>query len=256
MSNIYSKKSYFNSKKIGYITSMLACASIPHSNIKNNSFFKRSNGKTTLKIISDPEYGLPYGLIPRLIMIWLCTEIKLTKSRNIYLGKNQNIFIKKLGLTSTGGKNGTIIRVKTQLLKLVHSIFSLTYENNSIHQFQNLLIVEQGILYWNKKNTLSKKLYWNNNIIISEKFFNAIKNTALPINLKIIQSIRSPLAIDIYIWLTWRLRIINKRETYITWTQLQLQFGSNYKMDAKGLSNFKLEFIKRLKDIHRLYPWC
>lgn len=57
-----------NYKSIGYITSIFACASIPYSKIKDN-FFKKINGNTSLKIISDPEYGLPYGLIPRMVMI-------------------------------------------------------------------------------------------------------------------------------------------------------------------------------------------
>ncbi len=239
--------SAINNKSIGYITSILACTSIPHSNIKD-SFFKRSNGNMTLKIIADPEYGLPYGLIPRIIMIWLCTEIKLTKSSRLYLGKNQNEFIRKLGLSPTGGKYGTINRVKNQMLRLFHSTISLTYCYKNIHKFSNLTIVDNIFFSWGKKNI------FNNEIVLSKKFYQEVKDTSLPIDLRVIKVIRSPLAIDIYIWLTWRTRIIsNNKSVLISWKNLKFQFGSNYSNNRKGLSNFKMEFIKQLKHVCFFY---
>ncbi len=239
--------SAISNKSIGYITSILACTSIPHSNIKK-TFFKRSNGNMTLKIIADPEYGLPYGLIPRIIMIWLCTEVKLTKSPKLYLGKNQNEFIKKLGLSPTGGKYGSINRVKNQMIRLFHSTISLTYNYKNIHKFSNLTIVDNIFFCWGKKNI------FNNEIILSKKFYEEVKHTSLPVDLRVIKAMRSPLAIDIYIWLTWRTRIINnKKSVLISWKNLKYQFGSNYSDSYKGLSNFKIEFIKKLKYVCFFY---
>ncbi len=250
--NIFIKPKFgfdiFNNKSIGYITSILASVSIPHTNIKK-TFFKRSNGNMSLKIIADPEYGLPYGLIPRFIIIWLCTEAKLTNSSTLFLGKTQNEFIKKLGISPTGGKYGSIKRVKKQMIKLFHSTMSLTYNYNSIHKFSNLTIVDHGFFSWNKKKKFINK------IKLSKKFYREIKYTSLPIDLKVIKMMRSPLAIDIYIWLTWRLRIIyNKKGILIPWKNLKKQFGSNYSNSSKGLSNFKIAFIKKLKYVIFFYP--
>ncbi len=239
-----------NYKSIGYITSIFACASIPYSKIKDN-FFKKINGNTSLKIISDPEYGLPYGLIPRMVMIWLCTEVKFKNSNIIYLGKTQNEFIKKLGIVPTGGINGSISRIKKQVVRLFHSIISLTSIKDNEHKFVNLNIVDNGIFFWNKKH--NSKIHWNNKIILSKKFFNKIKSTFLPINLSFVKNLRSPLAIDIYIWLIWRSRIINKKGILISWLQLKLKFGYNYCNSSKGLYNFKKEFLKQLKIIYFFY---
>lgn len=136
--------SALKSNSIGYITSILACTSMPHSRVEK-SYFKRCNGKMSLKIISDPEYGLPYGVVPRIIMIWLCTEIKLKKSNIIYLGKDQNEFIKKLGITPTGGVNGSINRIKKQFIKLFHSTISVINKKKNLYKFINLTIVDNGI---------------------------------------------------------------------------------------------------------------
>ncbi len=241
--------SALESNSIGYITSILACASIPHSKIEK-SYFKRSNGKTSLKIISDPEYGLPYGVVPRILMIWLCTEVKFKKSNIIYLGKNQNEFIKKLGIIPTGGVNGSIARIKKQVTRLFHSTISLSDNRKNSHKFINLTIVDNGIIWNNQK----KRIDWNNKIILSKKFFSKINSTSLPIDLRVIRVLRSPLAIDIYIWLTWRSRMVKKGDSVlISWEKLKLQFGSNYCNSIKGLHNFKREFLKQLKIVCFLY---
>ncbi len=253
-SNLYKKNTlksiydinFLKKKYIGYITNILAYSSIPHSKIKN-FFFKRDNGYSSLKIIADPEYGLPYGIIPRIFMIWLCTQAKLKKSPQLYLGKNQNEFLKKLGFTPTGGINGTINRVRIQIIRILNSTISLTYNKDNTYKFKNLMIMDSGILFWSKK-----KSFWESRILLSKNFYKEIKNTSLPIDLRLIKNIRSPLAMDIYIWLTWRSRIINK-SIFISWEKLKFQFGSNYSNNKKGLSNFKLEFIKKLKYIYFFY---
>ncbi len=236
---------------LGYITSILASASIPYSNIKAN-YFKKNNGNTSLKIISDPEYGLPYGIIPRIIMIWICTEIKLNKSNLIYLGRTQNEFIKKLGIKPTGGINGSITRIKKQIMKLFHSTITLINEKENIHNFINFTIVDNGFLFWNKNS--SNKIYWNNKIILSNKFFKETLATLLPIDLRIIKILRSPLAIDIYIWITWKIiKVKNKKKILISWKNLKLQFGSNYCKSSKGLYNFKKEFINKIINVFYIY---
>lgn len=58
---------------------------------------------------------------------------------------------------------------------------------------------------------------------------------------------RSPLAIDIYCWLTYRLSYM-RSITIIPWEVLQVQFGSNYATDQQGVRNFKRAFLRELKE--------
>lgn len=189
------------------------------------------------------------GEFPRVIIIWLCTEAKLKKSPIIYLGKSKNEFLKKLGLTPSGGKNSSINRIKNQITRLLNSTISIIYKNNNIYKFKNLNIINNAIFFW-KKN----KSFWKSNISLSKQFYENIKNNSLPIDLRIIKNIRSPLALDIYIWLTWKIKIIKKKTIIVTWKKLKLKFGFNYKNSNKGLYNFKIEFIKKLKYIFLYYP--
>nr|WP_254212150.1 replication protein RepA [Burkholderia multivorans] len=54
-------------------------------------------------MLVDPEIGLPYGKLPRLITAWLTREAKRTKSRELVLGRSLNEFAGKLGLSKNGG---------------------------------------------------------------------------------------------------------------------------------------------------------
>jgi hypothetical protein len=60
---------------------------------------------------------------------------------------------------------------------------------------------------------------------------------------------RSPLALDVYAWITWRMSFLRK-STPIPWEHLSDQFGSNY---ARPL-DFRKNFRKALVEVLRHYP--
>jgi hypothetical protein len=55
---------------------------------------------------------------------------------------------------------------------------------------------------------------------------------------------KSPMALDIYTWLTYRVSYL-KKPTAIPWTSLAMQFGSNY----SRLTDFKMAFMSELKKV-------
>jgi len=67
---------------------------------------------------------------------------------------------------------------------------------------------------------------------------------------------RSPLALDVYCWLSYRIYTLNmarRPAVLIPWQALQMQFGAGYPMDTKqGQRNFKKSFIEQLKKVHAL----
>ena len=108
-----------NSKEtgdLGFLATAMIYASLPHSEVEG-AVFKRRNGAHTLTILNDPEIGLPYGKVPRIITAFLCTEAKRyaeTRGREIHLGHSQAEFMEKLGLRSTGGERGECRRARRQ----------------------------------------------------------------------------------------------------------------------------------------------
>ena len=66
---------------------------------------------------------------------------------------------------------------------------------------------------------------WESKIQLGERFFHEIITNPLPINMKILKAMkRSPLGLDLYLWLTYRTFGL-KRPLRLTWPLLYRQFG-------------------------------
>lgn len=270
-------------KEIGFMSTIWACATLPHSELLDSMIlqsitdkamaggmslaearalaagkarvtqFQRSNGLTTLKVIGDPEFGLPYGKVPRVLMAWICTEAKRTGSPHLLLGKSQGEFMRKLRMTPTGGKNGSITALKDQSRKLFSSMISVQQTYRNEYRFKNVLIADDGMLLWNPERPDEPQL-WESTLTLSQRFFQQVAESSFPIDMRVVNALRSPLAIDIYLWLTWRLREVKGGKTVVPWEALRLQFGVDYEDSANGLHGFKVNFMKRLKDVLKFYP--
>src|SRR5579862_9286839 len=102
---------------LGFMARALVQATMPHSK-PAESFFERTNGAFTLTMMAPPKVGLPYGSMPRLLMVWLTTEAVRTKNRDLVLGDSLSGFMRDLGLTVTGGRWGSITRLREQSRRL------------------------------------------------------------------------------------------------------------------------------------------
>ena len=83
--------------------------------------------------------------------------------------------------------------------------------------------------------------------------FREITSRPVLVDFRMLQALRrSPLQIDIYVWLTYRFSYL-KKSTLIPWGLLSNQFGSNYANTSQGLRDFKREFLKALQIVTVMY---
>jgi hypothetical protein len=236
--------------ELGYTIRMFVNASLPHRDPKTDTF-KRINGNETILIKDVAQVGLPYGSIARLILAYLATEAVKTRQPQIDLGKSQRDFMKKLGLTNfCGGKRGSTTSVKKQLI----SLFSCTiyYKNEGI---EGIEINMNTIGSYLKMKFYEEKDQWQSYVILSDAFYKEITKHPIPLDLKTLSELKkSPIAMDIYCWLTFRMSYITKTQ-YIPFTLLQRQFGSCYPFDKKGRSNFQVNFKKGLKKVQKHFEF-
>lgn len=236
---------------LGYMARALVQATLPHSKIAGNEF-KRTNGFFKLTILTDSEVGLPYGSIPRLLMSWISTEAVRTKDRNLILGKTLTSFMSELDLIPTGGRWGTITRLKEQMKRLFGASISCTYDNGNHWAIQNITPISKANVWWDPKQPDQATLF-ESTLTLNEDFFNEIINNPIPIDMRVLKALkRSPLAIDIYCWLTYRISYL-KAPITIPWGVLQVQFGSNYASDGQGKRDFKKAFLRELKKVNLFY---
>ncbi|MFZ6686877.1 replication protein RepA [Undibacterium sp. SXout11W] len=236
----------------GYLPSALVQATLPHKkpDLPPGAFYQRQNGKFTLTISpTSPRFGIPYGTVPRLLLAWISTEVLNTRQRVLSLGECQAKFLEKLSLNNDGRD---IPRFREQSLRLFNSVISI--ENSDLRhgeQSRRLLVSDQSFVLWQPQQADANAI-WTGEVELSQNFFDEILTTPVPFNLNIYRSLRSPLAMDVYCWLSYRIFLLNrsgKPFVFIPWRGLQMQFGSGY----ADIYSFKTNFIKQLRVVLNYY---
>ena len=133
----------FAAREVGYVCRALVQATLPYKEPKGSPpAWGRTAGKVSLVIqpgfYLEPRQikvgtrtrienvpvslGYPYGSIPRLLLAWIGREVTLHKKREIVLGQSLAQFMNELGMTTaTGGKNGSITRLRDQMRRTFSS---------------------------------------------------------------------------------------------------------------------------------------
>ena len=190
--------------------------------------------------------GIPYGVVPMLIIIYLCTQVKLSKRSEVFLGASQNKFLAKLGKRATGGKNGSLKNVKRQMKSLFSSSIKILESDQSSWNVNSINLVKNAELIWQPKDKNKWEAYLN----LDTVFVSSAINSAVPVDKRVLAALAHyPLAFATYIWLTSRLFRL-EHPIRITWKELEEQFGCDY----KRRSHFKFKFKKSLSVVTLFYP--
>ena len=233
---------------LGFMARAMVQATLPHSKVDGGEFV-RTNGNFTLTLQAPSKIGLPYGSVPRLLLAWLTTEAVKTKSRELELGDSMAAFMAELGMTPTGGARGDITRLKNQTRRLFNSTVTASYEDVDKVADMGYRLTERSVLGWHAKDPEQAGL-WKSTVTLSEQFFNEVVDRPVPIDMRAIKALkRSPMALDIYNWLTYRMSYL-KRPTVVPWAGVAMMLGSNYAV----LRQFKAAFLQELRKVLVVYP--
>lgn len=264
---------------LGFMARALVIATMPYKDQKNadgtpKESFTRQNGDFKLRIVAGYDGGIPFGIYPRLLMSWVTTEAVRKQSPVIELGDSLSIFLRDvLDLRSTGGgKRGTATRVSEQMKRLFGSLITAQYSGTQEKRgfmLKNVLIAdelevdeaEESALWTPQKGHEAGT--WRSKVKLTNNFFQECIANPVPIDLRAFKALRgSPLAMDLYTWLTYRMSYVQAQTRPITWEALMLQFGSGYGSMAnasptaikQSVLDFKKNFLRALKLVHTVYP--
>ena len=199
----------------------------PYTEVEGREFV-RKNGNLTLSLYSPT--GLPYGSLPRLVIAFIVTEAIRKKTREVHLGETLSEFLTRIGLGRTGGKNGTITRLRKQLNSLFTCFISCTSDwkhkgGGNIKSIANMLIADEADLWWDPHTLYDESGEFCSYVILSESFYNAINKAPIPVDFNAVLKLKqSPMAVDIYCWATYRMCYCHSR-TFIPWEDLALQLS-------------------------------
>ena len=282
---------------LGFMARALVNATLPYKDPKS-ALFERRNGQYVLRMMGGNDNGLPYGVYPRLLMSWITTEAVRTRSPELELGESLSAFLRDvLGIQRGGGKRGPNARVSEQMERLFSTLITATYTGDRGRSFslRNVLIVDEASLDVETAQLLDQaggapvsrlpapaehsspgakdddnRLWtpqdrevagrWKSRVVLSSRFFQEIIERPVPIDLRAYRALRgSPVAMDLYTWMTYRMSYIERSTRPVPWEALMLQFGSDYAVDPNDPKRAVREwrnksFKPALAVVREIYP--
>ncbi len=249
--------------KLTYLSPILAQTSLPHTEPRNDlPFFKCENGNVATTIVRgtlrNPYtkqfelQGYPFGAKPRLMLMYLCTLVTLTRKKEVYLGDTLGEFQKRLGIRHySGGPNGSIRPTKDQLMRLAASHLQLYCSDGIRHSMIAPGKMIKRFDFWlpDRLHEVSK---WDGMVTIGDEVFECLINGNMPLRTGAIAMLQnSPLKLDIYSWLAFRLWRIKKSPMKpLPWVALQNQFSQGYIRPR----DFRRSFKEALAVVLKAYP--
>lgn len=228
---------------------LLVQTTLPHSRHSSKTFV-RTNGALKVSVSAHPLLELPYGRYPRLLVAWVATEAVRTKEPVLQVGPSLTSFMSQLGLLPRGGRTGPIGRLRNQMQRLFGATIAFTWDKRTAGEWHDsgFRVSNEAHLWWNPVRP-EQAVSWHSTVTLSRGFFEAVCDRPVPIDLRVLKALRSPMAIDLYSWLTYRNSYLRK-PSRIPWTALAAQFGAAYR-DRK---DFKRNFLAGLRQVLVLYP--
>lgn len=237
---------------LGFMARLMTLCSLPRTDPGDRTYYKRVNGPYQLYMQAGPKTTLPYGSLPRLLLAWMCTEAVQTQSRDLVLGRSLTEFMGKLGMKSLGAGR---TRLRNQMTRLFNSTVRLFYEHENGEAMMGSMVASRAELWWNTKRPHEPAL-WESTVRLGEELFQEIIRNPVPLEMNTLKALkRSPLGLDLYLWLTYRVFSL-KQPIRLSWKALYMQFGADpARAEERDVVNaFRKKCLRELKKIHLAWP--
>lgn len=249
----------------GYTARELVLCTFPHRDPGSVPSWSRRNGHLTLILQPgiDPSTrepcGYPYGSLPRLFSFWLIRELIAAQSPCIRIKGTFNAFMRKVGVdpNTGGGKRSDAKRLRQQLMRFLRCRISFVYEEGTAAKgrlgWQDMTVASKAVFWWDYRNPEQDALF-ESTITVSEEFYRAVTQNPVPVDLRALRALkRSPFALDLYAWATYRVYTLGKSgaaQVTIPLEQLREQFGAEYGRP----DHFKAALAKGLAEVRTVFP--
>ena len=240
----------------GYVSRVASIVSLPLKKTTKRKIVKR-NGNVEVTFTALGEC-MPYGKLPRNLDAIVATLILTNdsswdrSSRKWVIGKSFYEFAEhRLGITRGGNQYRRLREQFNYWLRTAYTITNLG--DNQIDSGGQFVVAEAWHVPWVDAEEWAQhpedKECW---IKFSEMFVKkVVKENPVPVDFSVLRElnkIKSPLSLDIYLWLNRRMSYL-RQPSLVTWEQLRGQFGSS----AQTMKKFKQTFKGALA--HVLDAW-
>ena len=237
--------------RLGITHAGFAMTSLPHKRIEE-AFWKREGHRTTLLVESGRNrrgemVGVPYGSIARLILLYLQTEAIRSNCPEVELGRSMNSWMGRMSL-STGGRTYQLVTEQARRISACRLTF-FTERENGAESRHNGAFVQDAISLAGISDENQPAL-WQDRVRLDEGFWRSLRDHPVPVREEAIKTIGTrSLAIDVYIWLAYRLHSLAKPAP-VSWSAIHGQFGAGFRL----VRQIKPTFLDALALALAVYP--
>lgn len=245
----------------GFLPWELIHFSLPQRAV-DGTVWTRQNGDRTLRITAgatqNPDgsalHVLPYGKYARAAILFLATQAKVTNNPAVEISSSYRGYLEQLGIRWS---HDSALEAARQLRALAACSISISTqtvdENGEVH-------LQEVRFHFSKKTDIWFTAERDglidptrpSTLVLSGDLFASVLERGIPVNLtawrRLANETKSPMALDIYTWLSCRLHGVTGL-TRISWEQLHEQFGSTTEM-----RDFRRKFAQALELAKTVYP--
>lgn len=244
----------------GYLPIEFVMMTLPYQRPKD-TYWERVNGLDRLTIQAgrftdaqgEVHQFVPYGKQARAALLYIMTQVRLSRSRDIEIGKSFHQFAIAAGIPVSGQNQKAAVHQLRALLRCTVSYSKVVTENDKMHVAEGQYVVSDKADLWLdvRKESIGEDGLLTSTIRISESLFESVmSNQTRPLDLakySRLASGNSPMAMDIYVWLVARIFTLDQGKgirAFIKWEDLHSQFGS-----TDNIRSFKQSFQTALDKV-------
>jgi hypothetical protein len=237
--------------RLGITHAGFAMTSLPHKRIEA-AVWRREGSRTTLLVEAGHDrdgelIGVPYGSIARLILLYLQTEAVRTNSPEVELGPSMNSWMGRMGMRA-GGKTYQLVSEQARRISACRLTF-FTDHGNGAETRHNGAFVQDAITLRGVSEE-NQQSFWHDRVRLDDGFWRSLRAHPVPVREEAIRAIGTrSLAIDVYIWLAYRLHALAK-PTPVGWGAVHAQFGAGF----RHVRQIKPTFSEALSLALAVYP--
>lgn len=228
----------------GYSYSAWCLAGLPHrEQPKNDNWlietdFARLLVRPGVRLRDDnsqEHIGVPHGSFARLLLVELQSEALDKGSRDIALGNSASALVSRLGV-GRGGPTNAKVADQLERLATCNIDFAFGSDRKGVIVNQRLIDKFEYVSEPDPRSRSSMRVIQR--VLLSQAFFDELRRHPVLVDKTALRDLAtSPLAIDVYLWLAYRLHAL-PGETPVGWDRLWRQFGTR----VGKLKNFKSQF--------------
>jgi hypothetical protein len=251
-------------QRIGISYSGFCLTGFPHKRLKDDAPWEKQGHNVTLLV--EPGrlktglgpatlYGVPFGARARIIMIFLQTQALRQGSRQVQLGRSMRDWMTRMGLAA-GGETARALRDQARRISACGIKFfwsSPKSEGRGGEGFRKASIVTDGFFFREfagEDEETRQGILFDDVVTLDEVFYEALRDHPVPLLETAIRQLKEKsLAIDIYVWLSYRLHSL-RQPTSISWGSVFAQFGTGFRLSRQ----FRPYFLQALGAAVAAYP--